>query len=280
MKIDELIDQIDKLVSVPDVYYRLESLIESPKSTVSDFQQVLGADMDLCARLLNIANSAFYSLPMQIDSIEKAITIIGTRQIREMVLVTAVMKTFNSLPLNVVDMNSFWKHSIAVGVMSKHIAQGSRMAQADKIYVPGLLHDIGRLVLYIKCQEEMTLLFHKRDAEDVSLLALEEDYFGFTHAEVGGKLLRKWNVPESIIEPVMQHHQPHNSFEYHRQSCAIYLADMVVMQHEFGHSGEAHIKEIDPSILKELDLTLPQLDEIWQHAKEEISDISCQFLKH
>jgi len=280
MDINELIAQVDKLVSVPDVYYRLESLIQNPKSTVSDFSQVLGADMDLCARLLNVANSAFYSFPMQIDSIDKAITVIGTRQIRELVLVTSVMKIFNISSIEFVDMDSFWKHSIAVGVVAKHIAKTIRMAQADKIYVPGLLHDIGRLALLLKCQTEMELLLNKSDSEKSSLLVLEENHFGFSHAEVGGKLLQKWNVPESIVEPVMMHHQPDNSFEHHQQSCVLHVADIVVMSREYGNSGESYIKEIEPSIVKELGLTLEQLDEIWLSAKDEITEISRQFLKH
>lgn len=92
--LDLLVCEVDKLVSLPDIYYRLESAIESPSSTVDDFAKLLGSDPDLCARLLSLANSAFYSFPATIETIDRAISTIGLRQIRELVLVTTVLKMF------------------------------------------------------------------------------------------------------------------------------------------------------------------------------------------
>ena len=99
-----LISGVNKLISLPDIYYRLESAIESPSSTVDDFAKLLGSDPDLCARLLSLANSAFYSFPAKIESIDRAVSTIGLRQIRELVLVTSVMKMFTGIvqyPYNV-----------------------------------------------------------------------------------------------------------------------------------------------------------------------------------
>ncbi len=281
--IDELIREVVKLVSVPDVYYKLETLIEQPHSTVDDFAFVIGADADLCARLLNLANSAFYSMSVPIESIEKAVMQIGVRQIREMVLVTAIKGAFDALPSGQVDMDSFWRHSIAVGMMAKHLAKAIRMPQPDRMYVPGLLHDIGRLVLFLKLGADMGELMIRRDDEKLSLHRLEFDYLSYTHAEVGGRLLAQWKVPPSIVEPVLHHHQPHYSFEFHRETCLIFIADRVVMDQGFGDSGEANIGpflESDILIVKELGLNIDQLAEIWVGAEEEIKDVSRQFLKH
>jgi len=281
--IDELIREVVKLVSVPDVYYKLESLIEQPSSTIDDFAQVLGADADLCARLLNLANSAFYSMSTPIVSIDKAVMQIGVRQIREMVLVTAIKGAFDSLPSNQVDMDSFWLHSIAVGMMAKHLGKAIRMPQADRLYVPGLLHDLGRLVLFIKMSPEMSELMLHQDEDNLSLHQLEFDCFNFTHAEVGGRLLAQWKVPESIVEPILYHHQPHYSIEFYRETCLLFIADRVVMQQGFGDSGEANLEGFSDQellIVKELGLDLDQLTEIWKNAEEEVKEVSRQFLKH
>ncbi len=281
--IDELIKEVVKLVSVPDVYYKLESLIEQDRSTIDDFARVLGADADLCARLLNLANSAFYSMSTPIISIEKAVMQVGVRQIREMVLVTAIKGAFDSMPSGQVDMDSFWRHSIAVGMTAKHLAKAIRMPQPDRMYVPGLLHDLGRLVLFLKMSAEMGELMLRRDDEKLSLHRLELEYLSYTHAEVGGRLLAQWKVPPSIVEPVLHHHQPHYSFEFHRETCLIFVADRIVMEQGFGDSGEANIgpfSEQEMLIVEELGLTLDQLDGIWKSAKEEVIEVSRQFLKH
>jgi len=281
--VDELISEVVKLVSVPDVYYKLESLIEQPSSSIDDFAQVLGADADLCARLLNLANSAFYSMSTPIVSIEKAVMQIGVRQIREMVLVTAIKGAFDSLPSDQVDMDSFWRHSIAVGMMAKHLAKAIRMPQPDRMYVPGLLHDLGRLVLFLKMSSVMSELMRRRDDEKLSLQQLEQDYLSFTHADVGARLLAQWKVPASIVEPILHHHQPHYSLEYHRETCLLFIADRVVMEQGFGDSGEANLgafSEQELLIVKEQGLDLDQLSKIWQDAEEEVKEVSRQFLKH
>ena len=281
--VDELIREVVKLVSVPDVYYKLESLIEQPSSTVEDFSTVLGSDADLCARLLNLANSAFYSMAAPIVSIDKAVMQIGVRQIREMVLVTAIKGAFDSLPGDQVDMDSFWRHSIAVGMMSKHLAKAIRMPQADRMYIPGLLHDLGRLVLFLKMGSEMGELMVRRDVEKLSLHHLEFDYLSFTHAEVGGRLLAQWKVPPSIVEPVLHHHQPQDSFEFHRETCLVFIADRVVMKQGFGDSGEANLglfSKQEMLFVHELGLDLDQLIEIWMNAEEEVKEVSRQFLRH
>ncbi len=281
--VDALIHEVNKLVSVPDVYYKLESLIEQEHSTIDDFARVLGADADLCARLLNLANSAFYSVSVPVVSIEKAVMHIGVRQIREMVLVTAIKGAFDRMPSDKVDMDSFWRHSIAVGMMAKHLAKAVRMPQADKMYVPGLLHDLGRLVLFLKLSDKMGELMMRRDDEKLSLHRLELDYLSFSHAEVGGRLLAQWKVPASIVEPVMHHHQPHYSFEFHRETCLLFVADRVVMEHGFGDSGEANLGTFSSQellIVHELGLDEQQLDSVWLQAKEEVKDVARQFLKH
>jgi HD-like signal output (HDOD) protein len=109
-----LVEEVDKLVSLPDIYYRLEELIVDPKSTTDSIAGLLRSDPDLCARMLRMANSAFYSFPTRIESIERAVSTIGLRQIRELVLVTAVIKAFEGIPSAKVNMASFWEHSVAV----------------------------------------------------------------------------------------------------------------------------------------------------------------------
>ncbi|MCH8105647.1 MAG: HDOD domain-containing protein, partial [Proteobacteria bacterium] len=160
--------------------------------------KLLGSDPDLCARLLSLANSAFYSFPAKIETIDRAISTIGLRQIRELVLVTTVLKMFTGIPIKAVNMGSFWEHRVAVGVFAKSIAQYAGLPQSERYYIAGLLHDIGRLVLYIKLPDLMNGLLAQCESDQQFLYVMEQQQLSYTHAEVGGRLLERWKVPQSI----------------------------------------------------------------------------------
>lgn len=275
--IDALIAEVDKLVSIPDVYYQLETLIEKPTSTLRDFAQLLGSDTDLCARLIGMANSAFYSFPASIETVDKAVQIIGIRQIRELVLATTVVRAFNMMPLGMVDMNLFWKHSVAVGIMAKSIAQYRHMRQPERFYVSGLLHDIGRLVFYLKLPDLMRDLLIQREAKEENLFVLEDRNLGYTHAEVGARLLETWRIPQSIVEPVNFHHSPIKSLEFTPVTAAIHVADVWVNKYQLGTSGERFAIPLDPFAMQQLKLEIYELDEIWALAEDEVHEVYSQF---
>ena len=148
--LETMIAEVDKLVSLPDIYYRLEEAIVDSASTTDKIAELLRSDPDLCARMLRMANSVFYSFPTKIETIERAVSVIGLRQIRELVLMTSVVRAFEGIPEELVNMPTFWEHSVAVGIMARAIGEHARIPKADAFYVPGLLHDIGRLVMYLK----------------------------------------------------------------------------------------------------------------------------------
>jgi len=276
--IDLLISEVDKLVSLPDVYYRLETLIEHPGSSIADFAKVLSSDPDLCARLLSLANSAFYSFPASIESVDKAIQIIGIRQVRELVLATSILNVFNKMPLGMINMKLFWEHSIAVGVMAKSIGQYCNISQPERFYVAGLLHDIGRLVFYLKLPGLMHDLLLLRETREESLYTLEIESLGYSHAEVGGRLLENWRVPISIHEPVCFHHKPDFSLEFPQVTAAIHVADFWVNRQHFGSSGDRFTLPLYQSALKELKLQSYELDEIWILAEDAMKEVLHQFL--
>ncbi len=275
--IDVLIAEVDKLVSIPNVYYQLETLIEQPNSSLRDFAQLLGTDTDLCARLISMANSAFYSFPSSIETVDKAVQIIGIRQIRELVLATSVVKAFSQMPLGMVDMNSFWKHSVAVGVLAKSIGQYCHLSQPERFYVSGLLHDIGRLVFYLKLPDLMRDLLIQREAKEENLFVLESEILGYNHAEVGGRLLKNWRIPMSIYEPVSQHHSPIHSLEFTPVTAAVHVADVWVNKHQMGSSGERFTIPLDQFAMQQLKLEMYELDEIWSLAEDEIHEIFGHF---
>ncbi|MCP4430832.1 MAG: HDOD domain-containing protein [Gammaproteobacteria bacterium] len=278
--LNSLVADVNKLVSLPDIYYRLESALESPTSTISDFANLLSSDPDLCARLLRMANSAFYSFPSKIETIDRAISTIGMRQIRELVLVTSVIEMFEGVSIPLVNMRSFWEHSVAVGVFSRSIAQYSGLGQSERFYIPGLLHDIGRLVLFLKLPGFISELLQQSVIESKSLFLLEQEQLGYNHGAIGGQLLEFWKVPRSIYEPVSYHHEPEASPEFSQLSCVIHISDAWINRQKIGSSGESNPPVIRQSALDMISIQEDELEEIWVSAKDQVFGVINQFLSH
>jgi putative nucleotidyltransferase with HDIG domain len=275
-----LVVEVDKLVSLPDIYYRLEETIVDPTSTMEVIANLLRSDPDLCARMLRMANSAFYSFPTRIETIERAVGTIGLRQIRELVLVTAVVKAFEGIPPGTVNMETFWEHSIAVGIMAREVGQQAGLANADGFYIPGLLHDIGRLVMYLKLPGLMRELLERHETEGQSLFLMEREVLSYSHADIGARLLELWNLPQSIWEPVGKHHEPGQSDEYQLAACAIHLADAWVNTHRIGRSGDGIELLIDEVALHRIDIDSERVSEIGQMARQQTRDVARLFMSH
>ncbi len=278
--LDVLVAEVNKLVSLPDIYYRLESALESATATISDFSKLLSSDPDLCARLLRMANSAFYSFPAKIETIDRAITTIGMRQIRELVLVTSVIDMFDGVEIQHVSMRSFWEHSVAVGVLSRAVAKYAGLGQIERFYIPGLLHDIGRLLLYLKLPVFMSEILQQSSKDSKPLFLLEQEYLGYCHAEAGGRLLELWKVPQSIHEPVSCHHYPEKAHEFALMASAANVADSWIHRHKVGCSGETNSIETSTHALELMSIQECEMEDIWLSAKDEITDVINQFLSH
>ena len=275
-----LVEEIDKLVSLPDIYYRLEEAIVAPGSTTDSIAELLRSDPDLCARMLRMANSAFYSFPTTIETIERAVSTIGLRQIRELVLVTAVVKAFDGIPPEKVDMASFWEHSVAVGILAREIGQAGGITGAQSFYIPGLLHDLGRLVMYLKLPGLMNDLLDQRESSGRVMHELEHEILGYSHADIGGCLLAFWKLPPSICEPVMTHHNPAEGGEFMLSACAVHIADAWVNSNLSDSSGDRCELDISDEALARVGVDLKAVETAARSAAEQIRAVASQFMAH
>ena len=278
--LDVLVAEVDKLVSLPDIYYRLEEAIVDPCSTTDTIADLLRCDPDLCARMLRMANSAFYSFPTKIETIERAVSTVGLRQIREMVLVTSIIKAFEGIPPGTVNMTTFWEHSVAVGIMARDLGKHARLPNANSFYIPGLLHDIGRLVMYLKLPGLMHDLLEQRKASGEAMYLLERHMLDYSHAEIGGRLLEFWKLPQSIWEPVAMHHDPRNAGEFSLVGSAVHVADSWVNTNRIGSSGQGFELAIDPVALDRLGADIGDIGQIGVQAAAQTQAVVRQFMGH
>jgi putative nucleotidyltransferase with HDIG domain len=246
MNISELIQADDQLATLPDIFYKLNAAIEDPDCTFDDIGEIISIDPGLTARLLRIVNSAFYGFSTQVETVTHALTIIGTDQLAQLVLATSVMGQFKGISSALIDMDSFWRHSIASGLAARSIAALSGEYNVERFFVSGLLHDIGRLILCIKVPEETGKTMKQAEASGKLLCVEEQKVFGFDHAELGGELLKAWNLPDRLVESVCFHHSPAKSKNHPQETAVINLADAIVYSMKLGSSGEVVFPALEP----------------------------------
>lgn len=268
----ELIRSTHSVVSLPEVYYRVQSLLEDPDHDLGTLARVIEADTGLTARLLRAVNSPLYGLSRRVDRISHAIALLGSQAIRDIVLATSVARIFSRLPARLVDISTFWHHSIYCALIAKQLAPRCRILHGERMAVAGILHDIGQLVLYrIQPVLAAEALARAEPADDGAYLA-ERQVFGYTHAEVGAELLKAWRLPESLQETLRNHHEPREDSGYALESAILHLANSIANREEPGRSLPACEPRIAPTAWAITGLTEEVIDPV-------LSEASAAFLE-
>ncbi len=251
-----------KIASPPGAYFSLREAIENPDSTIADFSSIIGADPALAARLLKVVNSPFYGLTAKVETIPHALNIIGSDQLSELALATSVASQFEGMENVGIDLEAFWKHSVGVGVAARNMAKFLNLPDVDRYYLAGMLHDIGKLILYREAPGQIETVLAQFDGNnDESMLAFEEKLMGFNHSQVGSILLNEWKLPSSIVNAVKGHHDPSKAKDNQQEAAVIHVADFLVYEMKLGSSGEPILPPLHKNWLKELNLTIDFINE-------------------
>jgi len=277
-KLGELVDSVQQLVSLPEVYYHLEAAIDDPDSCADDIAEIIASDPDLTLRLLALVNSSLFAFPAKIDTVSRAVALIGTRQLRDLSLATLVVRRFGGLPLEIIDMEAFWRHSLGVAVVARAIATWRREHNVERFYVLGLLHDAGRLALLLKQPKPMAELLQRASQQRLSLFPLERATFGYDHAEVGGCLLGNWGLPASLVASVAAHHAPQADATFGLDGCVAHLADLIVNAMAWGSSGQPLAPALDEPAWDALEIDAAAIGEILGRARQQYFDSVAAFL--
>jgi HD-like signal output (HDOD) protein len=260
--------------SLPIIYTMINEAVNNPRSSTSDISSIISDDPGLTSRLLQLVNSAFYGYPTRIDTISRALFIVGTQQLRDLALGTSILNLFKGISKSLVDMESFWLHSIACGIAAKILAtyRGAE-ANVERYFVAGIVHDIGRLIIFKKKPDRAheALLLSKDKGE--LLHAAEAKVFGFNHSDVGHLLLKTWNLPLSLQEVVAFHHFPRRAVSYPVEAAIVHVADIIAHGMQFGSSGEHSIPMLDESAWDLIGLPTSVLSPALDQIEREVFDV-------
>lgn len=275
---ETIVGRASTLASLPTIYFHVDRAINHPTGSTADIAKVLGSDQALSARLLRIANSAFYGFPRRVESLDEAVRIIGTRQLHDLVLATVVLTQFRGVDPRVVSMASFWRHSLACGIAARALAGLRRESNVERFFVAGLLHDIGSLVLYQQLPDRARIALARHRETNMSLDETERIVIGCDHGQVGAALMLMWKLPEFYREAALNHHgmgpRPHTV-----GTALVHVADVLVAGLALGSNGEARLPRFSTEAWDVLALPPSSLDHAAEETLSLLAEAQRLFLK-
>ncbi|MDD2736135.1 MAG: HDOD domain-containing protein [Desulfuromonadaceae bacterium] len=270
--LDRLVEETSTVYSLPLFYERLNETINHPRSSIDDIAKIITEDQGLTARLLRLANSPMFGCYAKVDSITKAATIIGTQQLRDLALAASVMGVFKGIPEDLLNMTSFWRHCIACGIIARSLAVYRRESNVERLFVAGMLHDVGHIVLAAARHEVSRELLEAQRDSGRFYLELERERLAFDHAELGGALLKKWKIPVSIVEPVAYHHNPGSAEQFRLEAAMVHLADIICQAMELGQGAECGVPPLDEPSWERLGVPAHMMATVLKQSESQIAE--------
>ncbi len=251
--------------ALPDACFKVKALMEDENSVISDFADVISVDPSMTSRLLQIANSAIYHFPGEISTISRAITIIGTQAIYNMMLVDVAASAFKHFENQAIDLKRFWRMSIYCGLVTKNLAIKAGVKDIERLFVAGLLQNFAEL-LVAKISPEVAQRCEQYNRDNLPW-ALQKSVLGFTYTDISAELLKIWQLPEKIIIPI-RHFNQAKSNQINQDVKLLNLASRLALLDS--HEDEFEYDEvIDESLCKSLKLSKEDIDQVTKMAADD-----------
>ncbi len=273
MTAENLVSDTVQLMSLPDIFMQVNEMMSNPRYMAADIGEVIARDAGLTARLLKIVNSALYGFRSEIDSISRAITIVGLDDLHHMILATSAVDSFSRIPNELVDMTDFWMQSVYCGITARMLAKRSSLLPGESLFVAGLLHDIGSLVMYRTipdaCREVLAMAEHDRRL----IGPLQQEIIGFTYADVGAELIKKWKLPESLVCAIGNQLDPERATDHSIAAHIVYLSSRLSMIAMQALPVQGLLEEIPQKTLEIVGLSEGQISDVMDSVPEEFTQV-------
>lgn len=266
----QLAEKASRLFTLPDIYLRLQNLLNNENVTIDQIAELIAMDAGLSARLLKIANSSFYNFPAQIATISRAITLIGHKELTNLVLATSVASSFKGISQEIIDMDSFWRHNVDTGLVARHLGKAANLKDIEALFVIGMLHNVGKLVVLSKMPTEAADIL-TNESNSIPWEG-EQAVLGFTFAECGAELLKIWGLPDSVTDSVLRQHQPLSATVDPKAASILHIASLAAswMEEETkDQAGIDYLQLIDPAAWAVAEVELSDMDAAIEYSQVE-----------
>ncbi|MFO0707123.1 MAG: HDOD domain-containing protein [Nitrospira sp.] len=236
------IEQLGDLPTLPVVVQKLASMIGRPNVSAEEIGSLIEKDQVLAAKVLRLANSPFYGFPSRIASVPHAVVVLGLNVVKGLTLCATAYDIMKDAGLN-----QLWRHSLGVAITAQLLGKRLEMKNPEEVFVAGLLHDIGKVLLYVKWADVGKKIKTANPIGDRPMLDIELELYEASHADVGGWLANAWHLPAALREPILLHHQPNAAQDAALQTAIVHIADILVKGLACGNPGD----ELIPPISKQ-----------------------------
>ncbi len=277
--LDELLQDVPNLVSLPHVALRIDKVLADENASLNDAARIIEADPALTSKLLQVANSALFGGGGDIDTLNRAIARVGTRQARQIVMGLELASSFAGLPSELISVEDFWRHSLYCATLCRLVADHVKLPGRDAAFTAGLLHDIGQLVLFIRCPEESRqALWRSLDESDGrETFAAEFAEFGFDHTDVGLAVARLWGFPDILQRCIYGHHHPDRIDNAPPLVYLVHLANSLAVLVELETDDWSSAPPVAPETWTVLGIQADALGHFLTSAKEDTQELLALF---
>ncbi|HQA06659.1 MAG TPA: HDOD domain-containing protein [Syntrophomonadaceae bacterium] len=263
ISLEEIVQAVNDLPSLPQIVLRVMELTEDPDSTAQDINATLAQDQGMTARVLKLANSAFYGFPRRIATVTEATVLLGFKTIRSIVLAASVNEILSQeMEGYALEYGELWKHSQCSAMAARLIARRVKYGGFDVAYTAALLHDIGKVVLNSSMKETYHEVLDKVINDNMTFLQSEQIVLGFDHAQVGAQIAEKWNLPPELVETIALHHEPEKAQVNLQLTAIVHLANAVCVAMGIGLGIDGLLYPVSFHAMKILGLQQADLDAI------------------
>lgn len=278
LSIEDLISKTADLPALPVAAIRVMKEADSSSSSAQSVARYLSFDQSLTARVLRLANSAYYGLSRKVRDPQEAVVVLGMRCVRSLAVIASTYPFLNR-PLKGYEVSPewLWEHSFATGVGAQQIASRHNSASPELAFTAGLLHNIGKVALSVWLENKVVGMKEIAEKGNIGFDQLERQLFGHDHAEIGGFLAESWNLPRPICEAIGFHHRPSMAGEHQNVTDCVHIADKMAMELGFGYSGEWPCYEFDEESLVRQQIDAESFEEIKAKFKKEFEKHQAMF---
>jgi len=273
LSLNDIVQKVEELPALPNITHKVLKLTSDPKTTIPELSEVITKDQVLTAKVLRMANSAYYGYARRIYSINEAVVILGFGTIRSLVLAASVYnvmdKEFQGYFLPKGDL---WKHSMSTALTARSLARRTGYELPDQAFIAGLLHDIGKTVLNTYMTSAFLSVINKVNEEKIPFMEAERQILGFDHAVVGARVAEKWNLPEILVEAIAKHHCPREAINNPKLTSIVHVADAASMSMGIGLGGDGLLYPFDGFATDRLNLTENMIEEIIAEIADSLMD--------
>lgn len=271
------IDRIDDLPTLPAIAMEVNRMLQDYNTSIKMLSDRIEKDQAMVAKILKLVNSAFFGVQSKIGSVSHAVILLGFNTIRNAIISVSII---DSMPMNGVsddlDITDFWKHSVAVAVTSKFIAEKTQLHTTDDCFIGGLLHDIGKVVLAQHFQDIFIKIWTKVQNDCLSFFDAEKNEVPVNHAHIGGLLAKKWQLPTGLVDSIRYHHIVNKNTHNPNIVMIVHVADIIVNTYWADSKGKLDRSLIHPEAIKTMMSLLDTIPDWFPDVSIEIES-ACNF---